>query len=156
MPDALHQRHTRAGSVMLELLISIAIFVGAAGFTLSAMRSALDGVRRADLRARAFDLAQTKLAQLDAGLLSVGDVQASGSSGGSLGGSSSASSSMDSSDTPTDLEVSIELTPSPTASSLLHARATVREIANGEIVSTVLTLDRFVRDDSGEGERTSP
>ncbi len=64
----------RAGGVLLELLIAIALFAAAATFTLGAMRDALDGVRRAELRARAMDLAATRLAEVDAGLLSVGDL----------------------------------------------------------------------------------
>lgn len=62
------------GGILLELLLSIAIFVATAMFTLSAMRSALDGMRRAETRARAADLAATRLAELDAGLVSVGDI----------------------------------------------------------------------------------
>ena len=50
----------RAGGILLELLLAIAIFAAAATFTLGAMRDALDGVRRAELRARAIDLAATR------------------------------------------------------------------------------------------------
>ncbi|MFM1821876.1 MAG: hypothetical protein RI967_142 [Planctomycetota bacterium] len=64
----------RAGGILLELLLAIAIFAAAATFTLGAMRDALDGVRRAELRARALDLAATRLAEVDAGLLSIGDL----------------------------------------------------------------------------------
>lgn len=62
------------GGILLELLLAIAIFAATAMFVLSAMRSALDGMRRAELRARAADLAATRLVELDAGLVSVGDL----------------------------------------------------------------------------------
>ena len=143
MPHANSPRLMRAGSVMLELLVSIAIFVGAAGFTLSAMRSALDGTRRAELRARALDLAQTRLAQLDAGLISAGE----------LGSSTPSSSSSD--DATNDLEVTVEFTPSPSSSSLAHARATVREMKDGVATSTVLTIDRLVGSDERESGSSS-
>ena len=143
MQHANSPRLMRAGSVMLELLVSIAIFVGAAGFTLSAMRSALDGTRRAELRARALDLAQTRLAQLDAGLISAGE----------LGSSTPSSSSSD--DAPNDLEVTVEFTPSPSSSSLAHARATVREMKDGVAASTVLTIDRLVASDERESGSSS-
>jgi type II secretory pathway pseudopilin PulG len=67
------------GAVLLELLLSIAIFAAAATFTLSALGSALDGVRRAELRARAADLAESRLAELEAGLVAIGDLGAEAS-----------------------------------------------------------------------------
>ncbi len=102
-------RVRRGGGILLELLLAIALFATAASFTLSAMRSALDGIRRAELRARAFDLAASRLAELDAGLVATGD----------LG---------DESEEIDGLVVSVEVIPSPT-SSLARARATVREVS---------------------------
>ncbi|MEY4117287.1 MAG: hypothetical protein RLZZ116_615 [Planctomycetota bacterium] len=64
----------RRGGILLELLLAIALFAAAASFTTSAMRSAVDGIRRAELRARAFDLASTRLAELDAGLVAASDL----------------------------------------------------------------------------------
>ncbi|MEY3027357.1 MAG: hypothetical protein RLZZ238_2254 [Planctomycetota bacterium] len=64
----------RRGGLLLELLLSIALFVAAASFALSALRSALDGIGRAEMRARAFDLASSRLAELDAGLVAIGDL----------------------------------------------------------------------------------
>ena len=152
MPDAtsLHKmrvrrrRCVRSGSVMLELLISIALFVGAAGFTLSAMRSALDGARRAELRARAVDLAETRLAQLDAGLISTGEL-----------GEGSAGTNADALEEQ-DLEVVVEFTPSSTASNLVLARATVREVIGGEPGSIVFATDRLVTSDPQRDETDAP
>ena len=67
-------RSRRGGGILLELLLAIALFAAAASFTTSAMRSALDGIRRTELRARAFDLAATRLAELDAGLVAASDL----------------------------------------------------------------------------------
>ena len=67
-------RSRRGGGILLELLLAIALFAAAASFTTSAMRSAVDGIRRTELRARAFDLAATRLAELDAGLVAASDL----------------------------------------------------------------------------------
>ena len=64
----------RRGGILLELLLAIALFAAAASFTTSAMRSAVDGIRRTELRAHAFDLAATRLAELDAGLVAASDL----------------------------------------------------------------------------------
>lgn len=105
-------RPRRGGGILLELLLAIALFAAAASFTLSAMRSAVDGIRRAELRARAFDLAASRLAELDAGLVAVGDLGA---------------------ERPRDdgLTVAVELV-GDSAESLSRARATVRDTSGGE------------------------
>jgi type II secretory pathway pseudopilin PulG len=102
------------GGILLELLLSIALFVGAAVLVLDAMGSALDGARRADLRARAMDLAQSRLAELDAGLVAIGD----------LGGDESERS--DARGESADLAVSLEVAAAPGAPDAMVARATVR------------------------------
>ena len=70
------------------------------------------GIRRAELRARAFDLAASRLAELDAGLVAVGDLGA---------------------ERPRDdgLTVAVELV-GDSAESLSRARATVRDTSGGE------------------------
>ena len=99
-------RGHRSGGVMLELLLAIALFVMAASFTLSSLRSALDSMRRAELRARAYDAAASRLAELDAGLIAVSDLGEALAVDG-------------------DLAVTVEIEPSP-GSTLVRARATVR------------------------------
>ncbi len=101
----------RGGGILLELLLAVALFATAASFTLSAMRSALDSIRRVELRARAFDLAATRLAELDAGMIAAGDL----------------GEERDRSD---DLAVAIEIVPGAT-SKLARARATVRDMSGG-------------------------
>ncbi len=97
----------RRGGVLLELLLAIALFAAAASFTLSSLRAALDSVARAERRARAYDAAASRMAELDAGLIAVGD----------LG---------DDLEVDADLLVSVEVEPSP-ASDLVRARAVVRD-----------------------------
>ncbi|MHC4948892.1 MAG: hypothetical protein ACYTG1_11615 [Planctomycetota bacterium] len=65
----------RRGGLLLEVLVSIALFAGAAAFVLAAMRSALDGIDRAERRREALDLARSTIAELEAGLVSLGDLR---------------------------------------------------------------------------------
>ncbi len=136
------------GGILLELLLAIALFVGGAVLVLGAMRSAVDGARRADLRARAMDLAQSRIAELDAGLIAVGDLD-----GDDLGSSDGATARGSDS----DLAVSLELLPLGTGERVVLARATVRardggDDGNGTIITTV---DRVVAGDESESERGS-
>jgi len=59
----------RRGSVLLEILLAIALFAGAAVFTLMALRNALAGTQRASWRMRAVDLAASRMAELELGLV---------------------------------------------------------------------------------------
>lgn len=56
------------GSVLLEILLSIALFAGAAVFTLMALRNALAGTQRAAVRMRAVDLAASRMAEIERGI----------------------------------------------------------------------------------------
>lgn len=141
------------GGILLELLLAIALFVGGAVLVLGAMRSAVDGARRADLRARAMDLAQSRIAELDAGLIAVGDLDGDESAGDDLGSSDGATARGSDS----DLAVSLELLPLGTGERVVLARATVRardggDDGNGTIITTI---DRVVAGDESESERGS-
>jgi type II secretory pathway pseudopilin PulG len=57
----------RAG-VLLEVLVSLALFAVAAAFALSASRSVIESVRRSRLQQRAADIARSKMTELEAGL----------------------------------------------------------------------------------------
>ena len=59
----------RRGSILLETLVAIVLFVAAALFTLASLRSALDATQRSALRTRAADAARTAIASLEAGLV---------------------------------------------------------------------------------------
>ncbi|MFZ9880323.1 MAG: hypothetical protein ACO3QC_02845 [Phycisphaerales bacterium] len=135
--DATRGAPRRAGGILLELLLAIALFAAAAAFTMSALRSATDGVRRADLRARAADLAESRLAELDAGLVSAGE----------LGEESQA-------DDESELAVSIEIVQSPTAS-LARARATVRDMTSPDR-TVVAVAERTVDLGDARGEDGGP
>jgi hypothetical protein len=133
------------GGILLELLVSIAIFAAGAALTLTALQSALDGVRRAELRARAEDLAASRLAELDAGLVSIGDLRDSGDGDGD----DAARLDDDA------LSVTIEILPAPGAargSALSLARATVRaqaDVAAGSDGAVLAVAERVVRTKDG-------
>lgn len=128
-------RRRAAGGILLELLLSIGLFAVAAAFTLSAMRTAVDSIGRVELRARAFDLAASRLAELDAGLIAAGDL-------------GEASEPVD------GLVVSVEIVPDAVGG-LARARATVREagIATTDLSRIVAVHERLVdlRDRGGGG-----
>lgn len=69
--------NARRGSVLLEILLSIALFAGAAVFTLMALRNALAGTQRAAVRMRAVDLAASRMAELERGIEVEADEEAS-------------------------------------------------------------------------------
>jgi type II secretory pathway component PulJ len=56
------------GAILLETLLAIALFAGAAIFTIAALRSALDATRRTELRLRASDVARSAIAEIESGL----------------------------------------------------------------------------------------
>lgn len=60
--------NARRGSVLLEILLSIALFAGAAVFTLMALRNALAGTQRAAVRMRAVDVAASRMAEIERGI----------------------------------------------------------------------------------------
>lgn len=65
----------RRGGVLLEVLLSIALFVGAGAFALHAMRTTFDNIDRARRDQFAVDLARSKMAELEAGLISIADMR---------------------------------------------------------------------------------
>ena len=65
----------RRGGILLEVLVSLALFVGAAAFALGATRSVLSSIDRARREAMAIDLARAKMAELEAGLITLSDLR---------------------------------------------------------------------------------
>jgi hypothetical protein len=148
----------RRGGILLEILLAIALFVGGAVLVLGAMRSAVDGARRADLRARAMDLAQSRIAELDAGLIAVGDLDGGGLDGGGLdGGGLEESGDATAGGSDSDLAVSLELLPMGSGERIFLARATVRaRDGGGDGSGTIITtVDRVVAGEQSESERGS-
>lgn len=58
----------RRGAILLETLIAIALFAGAALFVIAALRESSAATERAALRTRAADLARSAISDLEAGL----------------------------------------------------------------------------------------
>ncbi len=138
----------RRGGVLLELLLAMALFVGGAILVLGAMRSAIDGARRTDLRARAMDLAQSRLAELDAGLVAIGDFD-----GGVDDEEGSAGAHRD-----PELDVSLEILPIGAGDGVRLARATVRaRDVGGDGGGTIITtIDRVIAAEDTRREGGSP
>ncbi len=71
----------RRGAILLEVMLAIGLFVGAAAFCLGVSRSLFASLERADHRRLAIDLARSKLAELEAGLITVQDLRGEWSGG---------------------------------------------------------------------------
>jgi len=66
---------THRGGILFEVMLAMAIFVAAAAFVLSATRNVLSGLERSARQQQAVDLARSKMAELDAGLISIMDLR---------------------------------------------------------------------------------
>ncbi len=69
-----HQ-NARRGGILLEVLLSIAIFAGAASFVLGAVRTAIDAQMRSLAEQQAVDLAASLMAELENGSLTLSDLR---------------------------------------------------------------------------------
>ncbi|MCI0630807.1 MAG: hypothetical protein L0Y44_09165 [Phycisphaerales bacterium] len=67
-------RRRRAG-VLFEVMLSVALFGGAAAFTLAAVRSVFANLDQLQRRQEAADLARSSLAELEAGLISLAELR---------------------------------------------------------------------------------
>ncbi len=65
----------RRGALLLEVLLSIALFAGASAFALGAVRSVFDELDRAKRQQEAVDIATSKMAELEAALITVRDLR---------------------------------------------------------------------------------
>ncbi|MBT8485704.1 MAG: hypothetical protein HKO59_10725 [Phycisphaerales bacterium] len=65
----------RRGGILLEVLLALGIFVTTGIFALGASRTALGAMTRARDEALAEDIARSKLAELEAGLVSVAELR---------------------------------------------------------------------------------
>ncbi len=66
---------TRRGALLLEVLLSIALFAGASAFALGAVGSVFDALDRAKRQQEAVDIATSKMAELEAALINVRDLR---------------------------------------------------------------------------------
>ncbi len=69
------------GAILLEVMLAIGLFVGAAAFCLGVTKRLFWALERADHRRLAIDLARSKLAELEAGLITVQDLRGEWSGG---------------------------------------------------------------------------
>ena len=67
------RRHT--GAMLLEVMLAVGLFVGSAAFCLAVTRSLFASLQRTDRRHLAVDLARSKLAELEAGLVTVQELR---------------------------------------------------------------------------------
>jgi len=65
------------GGILLEVVLSISLFAGAAAFTLASVRSVFQTLERARLLQEAIDLARSKMSELEAGLITISDLPGS-------------------------------------------------------------------------------
>ncbi|MEE2908347.1 MAG: hypothetical protein VX527_11030 [Planctomycetota bacterium] len=65
----------RRGGLLLEVLVSIAIFVAAAGFCVRATSDVVSAMDRTERRLVAADIARSAMSQLQAGALSLADLR---------------------------------------------------------------------------------
>ncbi len=65
----------RRGALLFEVMLSVTIFVTAGAFALAATRSVADALDRAGRRQVAIDLARSKMAELEAGLISLNELR---------------------------------------------------------------------------------
>jgi hypothetical protein len=63
------------GGVLFEVMLAIGLFAGAAAFTLAAVRSVHLTLDRSQKQQQAIDLARTRMAEFEAGLLTLGDLR---------------------------------------------------------------------------------
>jgi hypothetical protein len=61
--------------MLLEVMLALALFVGAASFCLAATRSLFGAMERIDRQQRLVDLARSKLAELEAGQITLGELR---------------------------------------------------------------------------------
>ncbi len=66
---------SRRAAILFEVMLSIALFVGSAAFCLGATKSLFGALDRAKRRQVAVDLARSKLAELEVGLITLGDLR---------------------------------------------------------------------------------
>ncbi len=76
MSSTLRKKHSSVrGGILFEIMLSIAIFAGAALFTLRAVSNALVAFDRSARRQQAMDVARSTLAELEVGLITIADLR---------------------------------------------------------------------------------
>lgn len=87
--------HSRGG-VMFEVLLAVALFAGAAALTLGCVKSVFSALDRTRREQEAVDVARSRMAELEAGLITLADLRGqSVNSIGSMSGQESPSPSVE-------------------------------------------------------------
>jgi len=68
-------RRARRGGILLEVVLAISLFAGAAAFALASVRSVFNTLEQARLLQEAIDLARSKMSELEAGLITLADLR---------------------------------------------------------------------------------
>ncbi|MHC5028867.1 MAG: type IV pilus modification PilV family protein [Planctomycetota bacterium] len=68
-------RRVRRGGVLFEAIVALGIFIAAATFVLRALENVSTAMYRSQLRQEAVDVARSKLAELEAGLVALNDLR---------------------------------------------------------------------------------
>jgi hypothetical protein len=79
-PRRCKKARMRRGGVLFEILLSIALFAGAAAFALGSLRSAFVSIDHSRRHQQAIDIARSKLAELEAGLINLADLRGASAS----------------------------------------------------------------------------
>ena len=65
----------RTGAVLFEVVLAIALFVGAGAFALASVKSVFAALDRSRREQELVDLARTKMAELEAGMINMNDLR---------------------------------------------------------------------------------
>ncbi len=65
----------RRGGILFEVMLSLALFVGAAAVTIGTVRNVMTALERAAREQQAVDLARSRMAELEAGLINLNDLR---------------------------------------------------------------------------------
>lgn len=143
---------SRRGAILLEVILSLSLFVMGGMAILGAVSQAVRGLEATALKQKAADIARSAVARLEAGLVTVesleGPVPAwtdpSDESGFSFDGEEAAATGGF--DEPTGWEIDVDVEPSPyTGLTLVRIRAIKRPTPDSERVQADYTLYQLVR-----------
>ena len=75
----------RRGMILLEVLVSLGLFAVAAALILASLRDVTRGLDRDERIAQAADLARSRMSELEAGLVAIGDLRSGSGAAGEAG-----------------------------------------------------------------------
>jgi len=158
-------RHLRRGAILLEVILSLSLFVMGGMAILGAISQAVRGLEVTSSKQRAADLARSAMARLEAGIVTAESLEGpvppwtdpSQDSGFSFEGEDASWGAMDPSQEPTGWELEVDVEPSPFPGlTLVHIRAVKRPSPESERIEADYTLHQLVRlgalgaDEAGE------